>query len=166
MSNNPDQAITSGFSQRYLARKVTWCELIDNRGAELLNALMMFLFGLWALSPFWKLFDTCPYVYFIMDVIMSENKWGLLFLLMSGVKFYALWTNKPDWRRYSSLICGALWSMTALTVAFSDIRAPAFPLYLVLAANMYRVFICFSIQRRRYGRRLTDHLIQIRPTVK
>lgn len=134
-------------------RNVQWCAFWDYRGAELLNMLMMLAFGLWLSSPYWSAFSRYPEAYYIMQALgecifpsRPSLIWGLLFLGMGIFKFLVIWRDHTPARKWTALTSGVLWTTVTITVGLSDYRAPIFPIYFLLAFNMYRTFFCIKLR--------------------
>lgn len=90
--------------------------------AAKISAVFMALFGLWIILP-WDAFTGRP-AYMLMEDIMPQIWWGILFI---GIGVFRLWgamTNNYSVARISAFAAFALWGTAAICFWISDWRAP------------------------------------------
>lgn len=132
-----------------LGRKIRWCDFWDSRGAEIINSLFLVAWGVWLVIPTWDAFALCPHIYVVLEAVMTDQWWGGIAFLCGLLKFLVIWRNSTAGRKWLALICGVYWMIICLSVGYSDYRSARFPMFAVLAFNMFRVFFCIRLYQKK-----------------
>jgi hypothetical protein len=136
-------------AQGRIARTRTWEIVSGNEYAEFVSVMGKTMWGLWALLPWWSLFDSTTSFVWLAEraPIDPDLWWGTVFCgagVVHGVALYRRWY----WWRWVLTITGfGLWLFLCLSVAASNYRSSAMVVYPLFATSSLLAHLLLASRR-------------------